>query len=116
MTETEFLERIERNLKGIHFFSVGPCLGCLTCFPDAEDPENPTESDYDGASEGGFSWSRCESCGSNLGGQRYPAHGVIADSPEQAQQDDHPIEHFEVCSDCLFFHANGDLPEFEPSD
>jgi len=106
-----YIERVETNLKGIRFFSVGACPGCSTCFEHAEDPENPTESDYDAASESYFSW--CESCGSSLGGDRHPAHGVIADSDEQARQDDHPIEHFAVCTDCLMFHANGDLPEGE---
>jgi hypothetical protein len=106
-----FTDSIERELEGVHFFSVGACPGCPTCFEHAEDADNPSEEEYDLASESHFSWSRCDSCGSTLGGDRHPAHGIIADSEEQARQDDHTIEHFEVCSDCLFFHANGDEPE-----
>ena len=37
MTETEYLARIERNLKGVHFFSVGACPGCETCYEHAKD-------------------------------------------------------------------------------
>ena len=110
---TSFVQNIERELEGIRFFSVGPCKGCEVCFGHLENPEKPTESDYDAASEGSFSWSRCDSCGSELGKDLYPAHGVIAESDAQARQDDHPIEHFGVCTDCLMFHANGDLPEGE---
>jgi hypothetical protein len=109
----KFTERVDHNLKGVHFFSVGICTGCPTCFEHAEDPDNPTDEEREASSEGHFSWSECDSCGSTLGGDRYPAHGVIADSEEQARQDDHPIEHFEVCTDCLLYHANGDVPEEE---
>lgn len=53
--------------------------------------------------EGSFSPSSCELCGSRLGGDRYPAHGV---------NDDGEIIHYDICSDCLFYLANGELPDF----
>ena len=98
-----FTEAVEHNLEGVFFFSVGGCPGCESCgIPEGAE-------DYDVESH--FSWSACDSCGSTLGGDRHPAHGVIADSEEDARRDDHPIEHFDVCVDCLMFHANGDEPE-----
>ena len=54
------------------------------------------------ADEPHFSWSPCESCGSSLGGNRYAAHSTDADGN---------ISHWDICEDCLFYFANGDLPE-----
>lgn len=108
--QNTFIARIERRLKGVQFFSVGTCPGCDECSTDEND-----------SGEDSFSVSCCRSCGSTLGGARHPAHGVIADTPEEAQfgkraADGHfygkpGIEHFMVCTDCVMFHANGDLPE-----
>ena len=81
-----FIEAIEGHLEGVAFFSVGASEQCPDC------PE------YD---EGNFSWSACESCGSTLGGNRYAAHGII----------DGDVYHFDVCVDCLMYHANGEVPE-----
>jgi len=105
-----FIDRVEANLEGVQFFSVGPCPGCESCgledvtYAD-EDPEA-----YELASGSHFSWRACPSCGSTLGGDRHPAHGVIAETVEAAQAKDRDIEHFNVCTDCLMFHANGDIP------
>lgn len=69
--------------------------GCDTCgFEEGE------EDIYDGPH---FSWSSCDSCGSGLGGDRHAAHGVINDD----------IFHFDVCTNCVHFHANGELPPEE---
>ena len=104
---TDFISAIERELAGVHFFSVGACPGCESCgLGDVESMDDPA---YDGASEGHFSWRACDSCGSGLGGDRFAAHGCIAESVEAAR--DAAIEHFDVCADCLMFHANGDEPE-----
>lgn len=54
--------------------------------------------------EGGFSHRSCECCGNPLGGNRYAAHAIA---------DDGSILHYDICSDCLFYLANGDLPEDE---
>ena len=92
-----FVEDVDRELEGIKFFSVGACPTCDSCGPfDQDDLEA-----YDMANEGHFSWSACDSCGSTLGGDRHAAHGFIGDD----------LHHFDVCVDCLFYHANGDVPE-----
>lgn len=54
--------------------------------------------------EGSFSWSSCACCGSRLGGDRYCAHGF---------DDDGEIIHFDICTNCLYFLANGDVPPDE---
>lgn len=61
--------------------------------------------------EGGFSWGPCESCGSTLGGNRYPAHAIHREAfgPGAKRPDD--VHHIEICTDCLIWHANGDEPE-----
>jgi hypothetical protein len=58
--------------------------------------------------EGSFSWSSCDACGSSLGGTRHAAHGLI--SPKKYAKRTEVI-HLDVCTDCLFYTANGDLPE-----
>jgi hypothetical protein len=54
------------------------------------------------AEEGGFSREGCDSCGSTLAGDLFPAHYLDA-----ARE----IVHCVVCVDCLQYHANGELPE-----
>lgn len=98
-----FLESVEQNLKGVEHFSVGLCPGCATC---RDDYGFDTQEAFDHAigaicNEGSFSWSSCDSCGSSLGGDRYDAHGFV----------DNQLNHFSVCSDCLFYYANGDVPD-----
>lgn len=129
-----FTEAVERNLKGVHFFSVGACPGCEECGLGGEkcfrcDGEGETdgaecfecggagkvastEHDRECAEEGFFvNSASCDSCGSTLGGQRYPAHGVIAGAIEEAQKKESSITHFDVCVDCLQYQANGEEPE-----
>ena len=102
---TTFEQAIANNLEGIAFFSVGACPGCDECRSDyGYDAQAEFDRAYesgDVCDEGSFSWQSCDSCGSSLGGNRYDAHGFI----------DGDLYHFSVCSDCLFYHANGDLPE-----
>jgi hypothetical protein len=52
-----------------------------------------------------FSWSSCESCGSQLGGSRHEAFTIDPTTKE--------VGELSICTDCLMFHANGDLPEGE---
>jgi hypothetical protein len=61
--------------------------------------------------EGSFSWSECDSCGSTLGGSRYPAHAINKEAfgPDAKRPDD--VHHIDICTDCLMFHANGDTPD-----
>lgn len=105
MTKQEYQkyqEAIERNLKGIEHVSTGACPGCSEC----DLPKDCTEEERELAEESHFSWYRCQSCGSTLGGDRHPAHGVIklVGSPDL-------IFHFEVCSDCLYFLNYGRLDD-----
>ena len=60
---------------------------------------------YELASEPSFSWAPCECCGSSLGGDRYPAHGIDPDDANGS------VVHLDVCADCLMYLANGDEPE-----
>jgi hypothetical protein len=86
-----FTGAIARHLEGVDCFSVGGCHECEEC---------------SGSEEGHFSWSSCDSCGSSLGGDRFPAHGFV-----KLGSGKEVLTHFDVCVDCLLFHANGDEPE-----
>lgn len=54
-----------------------------------------------------FSWSACDACGSTLGGDRTPAHGLDTNGA---------VLHMHVCVDCVEYLANGDLPEDDALD
>lgn len=56
---------------------------------------------YDGK-DLGFSIKACECCGSSLAGDRHTAH-------KHTSGDD--IRVYEVCTDCINYIANGELPE-----
>ena len=105
---SDYTETVDRNLEGIEGLSAGACPGCDEC-PDCDNPDDPGDDWYDLADEGGFSWSSCDSCGSNLGGDRHSAHGFYKDAGGQRQ----PI-HLDICCDCLMFLANGDEPTDGP--
>lgn len=98
---TEWVEHVERNLRGIEAFSPGVCHACETCNPDSLDEDTFNETVTE---EGSFSWSECDSCDTNLGGDRYAAHGMVDDPGN-------PLRHFEICADCVAYHVNGDIPE-----
>ncbi len=53
----------------------------------------------------GFSWSGCDCCSSDLGGDRFKAVAL----------NNKTMEHYdlEVCVDCVQYIANGDVPEDE---
>jgi hypothetical protein len=59
-----------------------------------------------GSEELGFSWHSCDLCGSHLGGDR---HEVVILYPGKAGLLE--AETLSGCGDCLFYAANGDLPE-----
>lgn len=125
----EYRAEVDRLLHGVEYFSTGAMCGCDECglgeFNRAdngtitrtvdddetgEEREEPVSDDevehaVSCCDEGGFSWSACDSCGSHLGGDRYPAHGVI-----KINDGREIITHFDICVDCLCYHANGDLP------
>jgi hypothetical protein len=98
---SSYTEAVELWCEGLENVSPGPCPGCSEC--DLEDVDSMDAEEYELASEGWFSWSRCDSCGTTLGGDRFNAHAF-------------PVEgegyiHLEICSDCLFYFAYGDEPE-----
>ena len=97
----EFIEAIKCKLAGVEAFSVGACPGCEKCGLEDlrscdDDPERCELAD-----EPEFSWQPCDSCGSTLGGDRHPAHGLI----------DNELAHFKICIDCALYYANGELPD-----
>lgn len=97
---TEFEKAVEQQLEGVEAVSTGLCSGCQTCLDDwncsAEDIESGAAFD-----EGMFSGVDCEGCGSSLAGDRHAAHGLVDDD----------LVHLVVCTDCLLYLANGDIPE-----
>lgn len=86
---------------------------CTACDGTGETPlDDISDEDMEVWGEPSFSHSECDSCGSTLGGDRYPAHAIMRDSfgkPEAPGQ----IWHIDICVDCLMFHANGELPDWE---
>lgn len=52
-----------------------------------------------------FSWGQCDSCDSRLGGSRHEASAYDRSTKE--------VIELRICSDCVMFHANGELPEGE---
>lgn len=62
-----------------------------------------------------FSWEPCGCCDSDLGGDRHSAI-TLAEIPGATKA---PFAETKwegkICTDCLFFHANGDAPDL-PSD
>lgn len=93
-----FTERIDLYCEGIETVAVG-CRGSQCEHADG---------DEDHSCESYFSSAQCDSCGSNLAGDRLPASGLIRDAKEELQ-----IVPMEICVDCVMFHANGELPEGE---
>jgi len=107
-----YTEAVERCLDGIEHVSPGIGSDCPVCQRDygyddnarfAADIESGTVCD-----EGGFSWSQCDACGSQLGGNRYDAHGLILDAHNKPAGE---LVHLGICVDCLCYLANGDEPE-----
>lgn len=100
---SKFTDALNRNLQGM-LVSPGAAYGRECC--GLEEVGEDDIYEIQAREEGGFSWSACDSCGSRLGGQRYPAHGIIQKGAMEGE-----VVHLEICVDCLFFHANGDEPE-----
>lgn len=77
---SKFTESVAHHCRGLHSISSGGMLGCAECgLGDYGKNDDSDEAQHaiDVASEGFFSWSSCDSCGSTLGGNRYNAHGVV---------------------------------------
>ncbi|NCC40911.1 MAG: hypothetical protein EOM21_15980 [Gammaproteobacteria bacterium] len=63
--------------------------------------------ELEGADDLGFRHSSCDLCGSFLEGDRYAATAL----PENPAENPDYIP-LEVCGDCLYFIANGDVPDW----
>lgn len=88
---------VEHNWRGVEAVSTGSCSGCEECGLEKDCDDHAREL----AEEPSFSWSACDSCGSTLGGNRHPAHGLINGE----------LEHFSVCDDCLYYLNYGQLDD-----
>lgn len=109
---SDFTEAFAHQTRGVEHISVGRLYSCddPACGGDLDDSLRNASTILD--DEGSFSWSRCDGCGSTLGGNRYAAHGVI--TILMGAGADRPVEtmiHMDVCVDCLAYIANGDEPE-----
>ena len=101
---SDFTESVERNTRDIQHLSAGiswKCEDCQAQFDLSEDEIKALFETGDLCDEGSFSWYPCDCCGSNLGGNRYSAHGFL---------NGHLI-HLDICEDCMNYLANGDEPE-----
>ena len=137
--QSRYLEAFEHNAKGLHALSTGawPLDTCQECKGSGKGDDGDTCYTCDGIGkvcecsqcsargdedsgerdEGGFSWSSCDTCGSSLGGDRYPGHALDRDPQAPGYvRDSANIIHLEVCADCLMFIANGDEPEASDED
>lgn len=65
---------------------------CQDCGADVEYMNEPS-----------FSWTPCDCCGRNLGGDRYPASGYNRDTGD--------IFEYQICIDCLYFSEYGTLDD-----
>lgn len=61
-----------------------------------------------GGDDLGFTWHSCDLCNSPLGGDRYSAH--VLNTIEGKTEVTHDLE---VCTDCIMYIANGDVPDDE---
>lgn len=72
------LRTVRRNLKRLKHISTGPCPKCKDCIDlvPCDNPDDPSDGWFDSVNEPHFSWSACDICERQLGGDRYPAHGL----------------------------------------
>lgn len=104
---SKFTETIESIWPGAEWtVAVGKSPAMECCGTAHLDPMDNIESD-----EPSFSWARCESCGSTLGGDRHDAHALHREAfgPNAKRPDE--VHHISICTDCACYHANGDEPE-----
>ncbi|KKM87632.1 hypothetical protein LCGC14_1266950 [marine sediment metagenome] len=105
-TLSPFALAVEVSLVGLTAVSSGICPGCKTCrdelgYGSLAELETAWENG-DAPNEPYFSRQACECCGSHLGGDREPAHGI---------NENGDIVHFVVCVDCVMYLTNSEEPE-----
>jgi len=127
--KSPFVKAVERGLEGLEHVSTGACVGCYECGLEESAPcpecngdgvfgckgcggDGVVDITYDNnpqlmdlANEPHFSRVACDCCGSHLGGDRHPAHGIAKINDRET------LVHLDVCTDCLVYLANGDEPE-----
>ena len=99
-----FEERIEQNLDGLNYVSPGISCRCEQCQSDYGMAEAEISAGCESGElcdEGGYSMQDCESCGTDLAGDRYAAHGIGENGD---------LIHLDICCDCLLYLANGESP------
>ncbi len=105
--QTAYCDAVERWTEGMEAVSSGDCPGCEEC-AEAHDmtPEEHAEAwgSMDGV-EASFSHSSCGVCGCHLGGDRHVWHWL--DKNNEIRHED------DMCTDCVMYFANGDVPEDE---
>ncbi len=88
----------------IEAVSIGLCGTCPTCQSDyGMEPREFYSTLENGQifSEGSFSWSSCDLCGSHYGGDREPIHAIDKETQ-------HLLHYGEACIDCIMALANGE--------
>jgi len=95
----EYQQAVARYLEGIDALSAGACPGCAECGL----PGDVSDHNIELAGEPHFSWAPCEICGSRLGGDRYPIHGVVAATGL--------VCHMTGCADCMYYVNYGRLDD-----
>lgn len=96
----------------LNFVSSGLCPNCQECANtfgyDNIDQYNQAVECGNLFDESSFSWSPCDDCNTNLGGNSYIAHGI--------DKNDGSLIHLTICTDCLLEMAgykwNCDLQEY----
>lgn len=103
---SQYTEAIAENTDGIVGINPGPASSCHVCRDAhglaADAPEWEELSD-----DGHFSAYPCDLCGTLLAGQRYTFHGFVKLLWDQGDRE--PI-HYNGCTDCLVYFANGEEP------
>jgi hypothetical protein len=88
--------------------SSGLCSACSDCQDNygVDELELKDMMDQGLSDEGGISRQGCDCCGNGLQQNLYAGHcWITLDDGKEV------LTHLELCSDCMMFIANGDLPE-----
>lgn len=105
--KTEFEKSFAKETKGLVNLFVGFIPTCEECLQKHEICCEHMAATLEISEEGSFSHSQCDGCSSELGGNRYSAHGICIEDSDFAGE----ILHMDVCEDCVQYIANGEIPE-----
>ena len=100
-----FVESVVLHCEG-HGLAVGKSAICPICTEDIDTEGLTVDAIQDildtDHCDTWFAKSACDSCGSRFGGDRDAAHYVTTGGD---------VIHYDICVDCIMFHANGDEPD-----